>query len=251
MSDKSEQPSGGYEPNDPWAPPEYRAKPDGAGAQPPQPQGPSVHDQPTIMGMPSVLPGSGTGAGPGSGSAAVPPPPPAPGAPGGAPGAYGYPGVPPQQSAPGFQQPASPYAAVPGAGAGYGYPTAPTPGYPATPGYPGYGQSGWQQSPANGMGVAALVLGIISVVGFCFWGLSVILGVLALIFGIIGRRRAGRGEANNGGMALAGIILGTIGAVIGAAFLALIIAGVAYGEKNGTSDSEDPFATSFVVGADR
>ncbi|MFF5565017.1 DUF4190 domain-containing protein [Streptomyces sp. NPDC012623] len=246
MSDKSGQSSGGHEPNDPWAPPEHRAKPDGAEARPPRPQAPSVHDQPTVIGMPGPVPGPGADAGPGSASASVPPPPPAPGTPaGGAPGAYGYPGVPPQQSAPGFQQPASPYAAFPGAGAGYGYP----PG--AVPGYPGYGRGGWQQAPANGMGIAALVLGIISVVGFCFWGLSVVLGVLALIFGIIGRRRAGRGEADNGGMALAGIILGAVGAVIGAAALALIILGVAYGEESGVSDSEDPFATSLTVGAGR
>ncbi|MFJ5227260.1 DUF4190 domain-containing protein [Streptomyces sp. NPDC088400] len=245
MSENSQQPPGRSEPSDPWAPPAGGVPLDKPAApqdsRPPQaPQQPaSVHDMPTVLGMPSAGPGP------------VPPPPTAPGGPAQpTPGPYGYPAVPPvQQQPPAAQQPAAPYGALPpyGAapGAAYGYP-----GYPAT-GYPGYGQPGWQQPPANGMGVAALVLGIIGVVGFCMWGLGVILGVLALIFGIIGRRRAHRGEATNGGMALAGIILGAIGMAIGAAFLGLLIWGIANGGSSGDSTSEDPFATSLVVGADR
>ncbi|MFJ2115196.1 MULTISPECIES: DUF4190 domain-containing protein [unclassified Streptomyces] len=248
MSDKSEQSAGGYEPSDPWAPPEHRTSLDKSASpqqppQPPQPQSPqppagSVHDQPTVIGMPAA-------------SGSVPPPPTAPGGPAqGATGPYGYPGVPPQ-STPGAQQSASPFGAPTGAGTGpgYGYPgyTAPA---PAASGYPGYGQTGWQQSPANGMGVAALVLGIIAMVTFCFWGLGVILGVLALIFGIVGRRRATRGEATNGGMALAGIILGAIGAVLSAAFLAFLVFAIAYGES-GNATYDDPFATSFSVSAGR
>lgn len=85
-----------------------------------------------------------------------------------------------------------------------------------------------QQGPANGYGVAALVLGILSVVIFCAWGLGIILGTLALIFGILGRKRANRGEANNGGMALAGIILGPIGIVVSITFLSLMIWGISH-----------------------
>ncbi|MEU3188003.1 DUF4190 domain-containing protein [Streptomyces sp. NPDC006923] len=260
MSDQSEQPSGGYEPSDPWAPPERKVPLDkpgspprpGAGSvhdqppgSPPRPGAGSVHDQLTVGGVPGARSESG----------ALPPPPIAPGGPAQpAPGPYGYPAA---QPAPGDQQSASPYST----GTGYGYPTAgyQGPGYPApdlqstgypAAGYPGYGQPGWQETPSNGMGIAAMVLGIIAVAVFCLWGLGVILGVLALIFGIIGRRRARRGQATNGGMALAGIILGAIGAVISGAFVAFLIWVIANGEELDTTDS-DPFATSLVVGADR
>ncbi|MGW6742408.1 DUF4190 domain-containing protein [Streptomyces sp. NPDC055025] len=225
MSDKSERPSGGYEPSDPWAPPEHKAPLDGpATHQEPPPHGGTVHEQPTILGIPGGEPG------------AVPPPPTAPGGPAQpAPGpyGYGYPGVPPQP-APGAQQSAAPYGATPG----YGYPAA---------GYPGYGSTGWQPGPSNGMGVTALVLGIIAVVAFCFWGLGIVVGVLALIFGIVGRRKARRGEATNGGMALAGIVLGSIGALISAAFLAFLIWAIANDDSFDTTDT-DPFATSLVAG---
>lgn len=65
----------------------------------------------------------------------------------------------------------------------------------------------------NGMGTAALVLGILGF--FCF---PLIASVLAIIFGRIGMTRADRGLANNRGAAKAGFILGIIGvslAVIG------------------------------------
>ncbi|MFF3750751.1 DUF4190 domain-containing protein [Streptomyces sp. NPDC002018] len=234
MSDKSEQPSGGYEPSDPWAPPEHRVPLDKPAAhqEPRPPQGGGVHDQPTVIGIPGGEPGTG----------AVPPPPTAPGGPAQpAPGPYGYPGAQPP-TAPGAQQPADPYGTTPG----YGYPAA---GYPAA-GYPGYGTTGWQPGPSNGMGITALVLGIISVVAFCLWGLGVVIGVLALIFGIIGRRKVRRGEATNGGMALAGIILGSIGALISAAFVGFLIWAIANEDSLDTTDT-DPFATSLVVGADR
>ncbi|WP_444852279.1 DUF4190 domain-containing protein [Streptomyces sp. NPDC000229] len=136
----------------------------------------------------------------------------------------------------------------------YGYP-APTPptgayGYPGYPGYSAYGQLGWQQSPANGMGITALVLGIISVVVFCLYGLGIVLGILALIFGIIGRKKAQRGEANNHGMALAGIILGAVGIVVGGAFLAFMIWVIATEEGRANYEDEyghDPFDTSLVI----
>uniref|UniRef100_UPI0006256358 DUF4190 domain-containing protein n=1 Tax=Streptomyces odonnellii TaxID=1417980 RepID=UPI0006256358 len=156
---------------------------------------------------------------------------------------YGYPGSPPQP-APGAQQSASPYGTTPG----YGYPAADysAPGYPAA-GYPGYGSTGWQPGPSNGMGITAMVLGIISVVVFCIWGIGIILGVLALVFGIIGRRKVRRGQATNGGMALAGIVLGAIGAVISAAFLGFLIWAIANGENLDSTTDTDPFATSLVT----
>lgn len=96
-----------------------------------------------------------------------------------------------------------------------------------------------------------MVIGIISVVGFCLYGVNIILGILALIFGIIGLGRAKRGEATNRGMALAGVILGSVGIVVGAAILGVLIWAATSADSDSDSDYDstydDPFATSLVV----
>ncbi|MEU6843786.1 DUF4190 domain-containing protein [Streptomyces sp. NPDC046716] len=70
-----------------------------------------------------------------------------------------------------------------------------------------------QQAARNGLGTAALILGIIGalsgVIPFLFW-LAGILGVIALILGLTGSGRAKRGEATNKGVALTGAILGLV-----------------------------------------
>ncbi|MCU1595180.1 MAG: hypothetical protein JWO12_2572 [Frankiales bacterium] len=98
----------------------------------------------------------------------------------------------------------------------YGTPSPPPPyGAPQDYAPPQYGapQYGGPVSgpPRNGFGVAALVLGILALV-LCFtiFG-GIVLGILALVFGVLGRRRAKNGEATNGGMALAGAICGGLG----------------------------------------
>ncbi|MEU9706458.1 DUF4352 domain-containing protein [Streptomyces sp. NPDC047981] len=76
----------------------------------------------------------------------------------------------------------------------------------------------------NGLGTAALTLGIIGTVSglipLFFW-LAGILGLIALILGLVGRGRVKRGEANNKGvtttgavLGLAALILSVVGAVI-------------------------------------
>lgn len=243
MSDNQVQPSGGPEPRDrdPWAPPESSAAAqnkvplDKPAATPGPPVHDHVHDQRTVTSMP----GAGIGAGTGPDAGAVPPPPIAPGGPAQpAAGPYGYP------PAPGISQPG------PATGAAYGQGADPYGGgYPGYPGYQGYGQPGWQQGPANGMGITAMVLGIIATVLFCFYGLGIVLGILALIFGFIGRGRARRGEATNGGMALAGIILGAIGTLVSALFIGFIIWAVASDEFD--SGESDPWSNTLVVDVSR
>ena len=56
------------------------------------------------------------------------------------------------------------------------------------------------------LGILALLLGVV-LVGALF-------GLAAIVLGVIGRSRARRGEATNGGMALAGIILGVLGILV-------------------------------------
>ncbi|WP_228989902.1 DUF4190 domain-containing protein [Streptomyces sp. DH8] len=234
MSDNTQQPGGGAAPRDPWAPPDSRVELGKQGAQTPPPAAhppPAVHDQPTVTSMPGAGPGDATGpipqAGPGAFGPApshVPPPPVGPHGPG--------------------------HAAPPPA-AHYGYPAPPAQPYGGYPGYGAYGvgPAGWGPVPNNGLGTAAMVIGIVSVVGFCLYGLNIVLGILALIFGIIGLGRAKRGEATNRGMALAGVILGSVGIVVGATILGLIIWAATHADSDSDyNDSyDDPFATSLVV----
>jgi hypothetical protein len=70
------------------------------------------------------------------------------------------------------------------------------------------------QQQASGMAIASLVLGIVSVLSFCGMHIGVIVGlpcaILAIVFGILARQKIERGEAGGRGMALAGIICGSI-----------------------------------------
>ncbi|MPZ86598.1 MAG: hypothetical protein GEU81_00730 [Nitriliruptorales bacterium] len=85
---------------------------------------------------------------------------------------------------------------------------------PATP--PGPAATGRN----NGYGVAAMVLGIAAIIttltGFAFFAIPLALsaGVLATIFGVLGRQRVQRGDADNSGQALTGLILGPIAVLL-------------------------------------
>ncbi|RII09613.1 hypothetical protein DSC45_30405 [Streptomyces sp. YIM 130001] len=109
-----------------------------------------------------------------------------------------------------YGQPGYPYQGPPGYG--YAHPGRPGPGWPSIP-----------PPPGNGLGTTSLVLGIIAAVGFVLWPLAIVLGVLSLIFGSIGRQKAARGEANNGGQALAGIICGSAGLALAVLLMFLVI----------------------------
>ncbi|MGW1841529.1 DUF4190 domain-containing protein [Streptomyces sp. NPDC001966] len=96
-------------------------------------------------------------------------------------------------------------------------PQSPQPQQPYAP-----GQTPGMRPARNGLGIAALILGVIGAVSglipFLFW-LAGILGLIALILGLAGRGRAKRGEATNKGMATFGAVLGLISlilAVVGA-----------------------------------
>jgi membrane-bound ClpP family serine protease len=68
------------------------------------------------------------------------------------------------------------------------------------------------------MGTAALVLGILAlvlVVLIFFSPLGALLGLLAVIFGIVGILRANRGEADNRGQALTGLVTGAVALLVG------------------------------------
>ena len=190
-------PASGPQQQNPFAPP----------ASAPQQQNPFAPPAPGQQQNPFAPPASAPhqqnpfappapSAAPHGGTEPVPPPPIAPDGPGQVP--YGYPGT----------------------TAAYGYPGTPNASYPA--GY-GYGWPGMQPAPSNGMGTASLVLGILSAVLFLAWPVAMVLGILALIFGVLGRGKAKRGEATNPGMALAGLICGAAGFVLALGFFVIVI----------------------------
>lgn len=91
-------------------------------------------------------------------------------------------------------------------------------GYEQNPAGPGYGAP--LRRPRNGFGIAALVLGLLALV--LSWTIigGLVLGPLALLFGLLGRARAKRGEATNGGLSVAGIVFGIIGLLISIGIIA-------------------------------
>ncbi|GAA2285222.1 hypothetical protein GCM10009853_045110 [Glycomyces scopariae] len=91
--------------------------------------------------------------------------------------------------------------------------------YVPYPVYPVLPQGRMPLGPQNGMGTAALVLGICGVVTswmpyLCCLG--VVAGVLAIVFGGIGLGKAERGEATNRSSALGGLISGVAAVAIAA-----------------------------------
>ena len=119
-----------------------------------------------------------------------------------------------------WNQPSSP-APPPPPAAAFGPPGGPQ---PPVLGYGGYGGPGGTPKP-RGMAVASLVLGICSL-AFCILPyanlcLVPVLGILAVVFGILGRSAVRRGEADGDGMALAGLILGSV--ALGLMLLVLLL----------------------------
>ena len=61
---------------------------------------------------------------------------------------------------------------------------------------------------------------IASIVANCFY-FGLILGVPAIVVGVLGVGAANEGRASNKGLSIAGVVTGAIGAVIGACYLML------------------------------
>lgn len=113
------------------------------------------------------------------------------------------------------------------------YPAAPPPtSYPAAggavppapPAPPAYGAG--VAAPQNGIGTAALILGIVQF--FCF---PLIGSILAIVFGRIGINKAKQGLATNGGVAKAGFWLGIIGLVLSIIGIIVAIFAIGFGVK--------------------
>jgi hypothetical protein len=137
----------------------------------------------------------------------------------------GYPDNPsswPDPSSTPPQQPVPPPPAV-----APGYPGTGPPGY----GYGGYPPAGYPPAPpkTNNLGVAAMVVSIASAVSllcaFCIGPLAVVSlggGVTGTVLGFVARRQIRERGEHGEGMALTGIIVGLVAAVLGV--LAVIVA---------------------------
>jgi Domain of unknown function (DUF4190) len=115
-------------------------------------------------------------------------------------------GVAPVGSAP----PQSPYRqpypqGYPYAGYGYGYPYAPP-------------------RSTNGLAVASLITSVVGLATFLCYGLGIFAGVVGAILGHVARRQIRSTGQEGAGLALAGIIVGWIGAAMGVLGALLLVA---------------------------
>lgn len=112
----------------------------------------------------------------------------------------------------------------------------PPPGgnYPP-PGQP-YGYGGPPQAPQNGAGIIALVLAILALL--TSWTIigGIILGLLAIVFGFVGRSKYKKSKATNGTVSLIAIVLGFIAAILS---IVLVVVGVGIFANSGGTDFID------------
>ena len=115
------------------------------------------------------------------------------------------------------------------------YPPEPPPGFGAGTGYgPPYGPP--PMAPTNGKATAALVTGITSLLLSWCCGLG-LAGIVAVVLGAKARReiRESGGRQQGDGLALAGIVIGAVAAVLGLLVLVLVVLAVTAGANFGTS----------------
>ncbi|MBQ1071963.1 hypothetical protein KBX06_02095 [Micromonospora sp. C31] len=114
---------------------------------------------------------------------------------------------------------AQPYGQPPTSGQPYGQPPYQDPygqqAYPPPPMYPnaGFGAKGPGQQQ-NTLGLVSMILGIASIPLVCCY-LGIPLGIGAVVTGWLGKQKADQGLADNGSQALAGLICGAVGIVLG------------------------------------
>ena len=130
---------------------------------------------------------------------------------------YAPPGyVPPPPVTPAPSNPWGPPVQLPPS---YGSAQYPPHGAPPPPVYHSYEQP----KPGSGKAIAALVLGIASIVMFWTSILDGILVILAVVFGIMGLNEANARRTGGRGMALAGLICAAVGAAAAIAFTVWVV----------------------------
>ena len=99
-----------------------------------------------------------------------------------------------------------------------------------------------EENKVNGVTIAALVLGIISIVLWCVWFVSIPCAIIALVFGIVSIKKKGKG------MAIAGIVTGSIALVVWAVlFLGTFTFGLMTGIAEGITEDYDYYSSSSYI----
>jgi hypothetical protein len=80
--------------------------------------------------------------------------------------------------------------------------------------------------PGKVMAIISLILGILGILTGWAWGLGCILGVVAVILGVISGNKSQAAGFPKSGLALAGLICGIVGILLGAGCLACTICSV-------------------------
>jgi hypothetical protein len=93
-----------------------------------------------------------------------------------------------------------------------------------------------QSGPGKGMAITSLILGIVSVALCLYWFIALPAGIVAVVLGVMARKR-GVGA----GLALAGIITGAIGAVLGLIIGILALSGGGFVKSYCTSNSGNAY----------
>ena len=133
---------------------------------------------------------------------------------------YGYPQQTPPPAAPYGQDPYAQQQQPP-----YGYPQQQGYGGYQQPGYGGYGPTGEN----NGIAIASMVVGIVSMVGICFFG--GFLGIVAIGLGIPALNKS-KTTGTGRNQAIAGIVLGALSLL-----LAIVFVIIAFSSSNFSGSS--------------
>ncbi|WP_257161249.1 DUF4190 domain-containing protein [Corynebacterium cystitidis] len=123
----------------------------------------------------------------------------------------------------------------------------------ATGDYPGGAYPG-EYEEKNNLALWAMILGIIAVVltltiiGAVF-GIGLILGIIAVVLGILGLRRAGKmvGPNRRKGMAITGIVLGSLSILATFAIFAMSFFGLKWFADRGVFEACEPYIHDDVA----
>ena len=132
-------------------------------------------------------------------------------------------------------------------GQGQTFPQYPQQQFPAAPpieggyggGFPG---GGYGPAPTNGLALASLILGIVSIVTLLF-GFGPVIGLIAVIIGIFGLRKAKRSGGLRRGMAWAGTILGLVSLVVGVVVIGAAVKGAVDCKNIGITSKDTGYST--------
>ena len=106
------------------------------------------------------------------------------------------------------------------------------PNYGQVPQYPAAGYSVPPMPPPmmamnqnnNTFGLLSMIFGIVALPMLCCFYTGAAIGIGAVVLGIVGLQKANRGEADNKGMAIAGIVCGGIAGFLGLLWIIAVAA---------------------------